>query len=276
MVWLEAPEDGPPILQVLIMGRGGEPITHSPKDHLSNPAAELALATRALLEEAGIATKTLTDDSGNNGESPDEKKENTAVRTTSPAASEENPTISEETPHTLPRFAIGLRGDLVGEVYGAEGVFIQAGGGATFSWLPASWIFVRAVFAIRAGPFDQPGIKIHGWSMAPGLEQGFLFQSGPIHLGPKIGIHATRQDIVIGFEQEKGTFDWWRTRATLGIEALWPASPVLGLTLNAGAGVYLGERERFVESGGAGPISFSWPYVDWEVGLGIVFFLGER
>ncbi len=266
-VWIETPMRGPPVLHLRIVGREGGGMDHVVQEDSSGAAAELALATRAILEELGI-TAAARDEK--EAESDTNAKETTAPFKILETREVEEKIGTEPAAATSDRLALGLRAEILGEVYGGEGTFVQVGGALTFSWMPARLLLLRLVLAGRFGPFDQTDVQIKGGAIEPGFELGIPIPAGPIRLGPNLGIHAAWNSVELNLGGETRDFSWWRGRAELGLEMIWDASERIGLTAAAGLGTYLGKREIFAETGGEEPL-FSWPYIDWRFGIGAVF-----
>jgi hypothetical protein len=272
-------------LQVERSGRGRSNIAGA---RSKNAARELALTTRTLLEDLGIIDGSRLDEVAAKNESSSStsnivRKE--TGKTESPSITEEKSKEATEEPRPLVldqfntksigrrnRIRLGFKAAIAGELYGSTGTFFQAGGASSISWSPIELFFVRVLIGVMAGPFNQEKFQLLGWSLEPGFELGFSFHLGPLNMGPVVGVLATRNSVSIDYGNQEQEFSWWRVKATVGAALLWPLNEMFGLTLDAGLGWYLGNRETFAESE-VDALVYSWPFAIWNTGLGVVFKL---
>jgi len=272
-IWIEETGGGAILLHLVALTTGRALIRIVEARRGPDVEAELALTVRELLGEAYLF--------GPKPESPAMEQVVAEVQEKvaplPPPAPPPSPPIAprgDEPARPAPTLGLAPLGSVSGGIWGHAGPSIRAGGGLAVEWPPGAALFARASFVAVKGPDAQvrDGVVV-GFGVAPGLSLGYRWRSGPIGVGPLLGIAVpyTSLTTVVG-EGDDQTFTWWGFRATAGLELAVTVLDDLFLFVDGLFG-FEAIRESFERASDRGTV-LTTPFVEWEMLFGLMIFVG--
>jgi hypothetical protein len=284
--WVEATGSGTVLLHLVALTTGRALVRIVEAHHGPDAEAELALAVRELLGEAYLFAPQPDDAAMERVVA--EVKERVApppVEAEPALQVVQPPIVPEPEPDDTgtddwsddggtPTLGLAPFALIGGGLAGHEGPHIKAGGGVGLEWPPRAALYGRVWLAITEGPDEavRDGVVL-GIGIAPGMLLGYRWWLGPVGLGPLLGVSApwSMATMVIG-DSEKKTYNWWDFRAIAGIEVQIGFGDKLGLFFDWMAGVHA-VRQSFERQSDDTTV-FATPFVDWDVLVGLVAYLG--
>jgi len=269
--WVEETGSGTVLLHLVALTTGRALVRIVQASEGPDTEAELALSVRELLGEAYMFGPTPESPAMEQVVAEVQEKVAPAV-VTIPVPPAPPP---EEPPAPPPTLGLAPFGVVSGGIWGHEGPHIRAGGGIVVEWPPGAALFGRASFVFAKGPDAQvhDGLIV-GFGVAPGLTLGYRWRRGPIGVGPLLSVSAPYSSVtmVLGKGDDQ-TFDWWSFRATAGLELAVSVADDVSLFVDGAFGVQA-VRQVFERASDRDPPVMSTPFVEWEMVLGLMVFIG--
>ncbi|MCP4602647.1 MAG: hypothetical protein GY847_19385 [Proteobacteria bacterium] len=247
--------------------------------------AELALTTRALLEQAFAFGSEQINDQTTDSTHPQDSSATASdqdgwKRVPEPEQPPENePSENKENLGDKPSLRLALEpfARLSTGLAGGIGPSTWIGGGGSFSMIVASNVLFEISFTALAGPMLGPMSSyetnsITGFSLDPELRVGYLWRPRVVLFGPMIGIAAPWSKIEIDEQNYvRHTYSWWTFRSALGFVLRLPVGRLTVVDMGASIGVNT-SRGSFVRSEDQEEV-FKTPLMVFCARIGLLFFI---
>jgi hypothetical protein len=276
--WIEETAGGTVLLHLVALTTGRALVRIVQATEGPDTEAELALSVRELLGEAYMFGPAPQNPAMEQVVAEVQEKVTPAApvsQAPSVAPLPIEPSPVAPPPPAEPTLGLAPLGQVSGGIWGHEGPHIRAGGGIVVEWPPGADLYGRAWFTFVKGPDAEvrDGLVV-GFGIAPGLALGYRWRHGPIGVGPLLGVSAPYSSVTMILGQgDDQTFGWWGFRANVGLELAVTLADDVSLFADGALGVQA-IRESFVRRSDRDDVVLSTPFVEWELVIGLMVFIG--
>lgn len=172
-----------------------------------------------------------------------------------------------------PRWTVMGRGVVTGGLAGFEGPSIQVGGGLAIERRLWQGLRGRVPLQAQGGPLGGDRTReIRSVVVSPGIGASYLWELGPVLLGPAVDLSATWTNLwVQATATSTQGFSLWSFRADVGPELRVP----VGGNVSGFGSVSLGfsPLRKVLTLQSSGATIYASPFVSWQAAVGVVLDL---